>query len=385
MKVIKMKKKIVYVTGSRAEYGVIRNLLIKMNKDSEIELSLIVTGSHLMKEFGYTIKDIENDKLRIAAKVDMKIKSTPKGNAKSTAYAIMGITDALEKISPDLLILIGDRSEMLAGAVSAMNLSIPIVHISGGDVSGHIIDDCTRHAITKMSHIHLAETRKSAGRILKMGEERKRVFFVGNPSLTFERMQRKESNRILSSFGIDSKLPFAILIYHPTPKDDAKKSIIEILSAIKEKSIQTLAVYPNADSRCDDVVLSLESFARSNPFMKLQKSIPHEKFQAVMQRACFMIGNSSSALFEAPFFRLPAINIGIRQERREKAKNVIDVKICTKEKVLSAIEKASSKQFRKEISHLKNPYYKKNSADEIIRIIKSIKADEALLEKRSTF
>jgi len=377
------KRKIVYVTGSRAEYGVMRELLKKMNSDKALDLFLIVTGAHLMKEFGCTIKDIINDGLKIAAKVDMKIKSTPEGSAKSVGYAILGITDALKKIKPDLVMVTGDRGEMLAAAISASRLHIPIIHLSGGDVSGHIIDESTRHAITKLCNIHLAETKKSAERIVKMGEEPNRVFFVGNPSLGLKHFSKEHLRNIVSSYGINTDEPFALLLYHGIPGETAGKNINVILNVLAEIKMQTIAIYPNVDPGCDEIIEALELYARNYNFIQLYKNISHENFQALMQEASFMIGNSSAALFEAPSFKLPAINIGFRQERREKTINIIDVKNCTRGNILNAIKKAQSKKFRRKLQNLSNPYYLKNSKERIIRIIKSLKLNFGLLLKKT--
>ncbi len=368
-------KKIVIVTGSRAEYGVMRTLLKKIDKNPSFKLSLIVTGMHLMKEFGHTIDEITKDGFNIDSIVNMKLTcKTNVGMAKSLGYAIIGITEALEKIKPQLVIVTGDRGEMLAAAIAASHLNIPVAHISGGDTTtGATIDERIRHAITKFADIHFPANEKSAKHIITMGEKAKNVFPVGNPGIPIVyNITDKRKKEITRKYKLDLNQPILIVIQHPitTQELQAASQMKETMSAVKELKIQTIIIYPNSDTGSKDIINVIHQYEKLD-FVQIHKNIKREDFQDLMTICDVMVGNSSCALLEAPAFNLPAINIGDRQKGRGHTFNIINVK-HNKNDIIKAIKKALTKEFKNKVKKALSPYAKKNAEEKIIKILEKI-------------
>jgi len=377
-------KKIVYVTGSRAEYGVMRTLLDKINKNPLFELSLIVTGMHLMKEFGYTIDEIKKDGFKIESKVDMKLTdNTNAGMAKSLGYAIIGIAGVLEKIKPQLMMVAGDRGEMLAAAIVASHLNIPVVHISGGDTTtGATIDERIRHAITKFADVHFPANEKSAKHIIEMGENPKYVFPIGNPGIpTTYHLSNKRKKEIVRDYNLDVSQPILLVIQHPvtTQVDRAASQMKETMDAIKELKMQVIIVYPNSDAGSRDMIKVIHKYEYLD-FIQIYKNIRREDFQNLMALCDVMVGNSSCALLEAPSFNLPAVNIGTRQEGREHSSNIIDVN-HDKLEIINAIKKTLTSEFRNRVKKSSSPYVKENAEENIIKILEKIKPLKSMEEK----
>ncbi len=365
-------KKIVYVTGSRAEYGLMKELLFKMHKSGKFDVSLIVTGMHLSHKYGWTLQQIKKDGLRIADEIDIHIeKSTNAGMAESIGYGIIGMTKALVKDKPDLVMVTGDRGELLAAAIAAAHLNIPVAHISGGDITtGANIDERIRHAITKFSSVHFAESDKSATNLIRWGENKKFVFAVGNPGVSsLPKFSFREKSALAKKYKLNLRQPILLAVQHPvtTQTDQAGVQMKETMEALKKLGMQTVLIYPNSDAGSRAMIAIIKKY-RKLPFIRIFKSIPRHDFLGLMSLASAMIGNSSSALFEAPSFNLPAINLGLREEGRERAVNIIDADHSTPS-IVTAVRRALKPEFRKKMISVKNPYAKPNTDKKIIKIL----------------
>lgn len=379
------QKHIVYVTGTRADFGLIKNVLRKINKNPELRLSVIVTGMHLMEEFGSSLKEVEKEKFAL-----YEINATYKGDdrtsmAEFTAGCLKGCAEIFGKIKPDILLVIGDRAESLAASVAAAYMKIPIAHIHGGDKSA-TIDEPVRHAITKLANIHLAATKLSAERIEKMGEEKWRIFVVGAPSLdailNSEIADKKTAEKELN---VDFDKPVIIVLQHPSfDAEKAGEQMTETMEAIRELGGQAVVIYPNADAGGRKIIDVIENY-RKYKNIRISKNLEHSLFLGLMKNASVMIGNSSCGIIEAPSFNLPVVNIGERQDGRDRCSNVIDAGYDRKQ-IVNAVKKAlHDKEFIKEIKGCKNTYGDGKTAKRIAKILFEIKIDDRLLQKRLTY
>ena len=381
-----MKRKILYITGTRADYGLMQSVLRKIEEHPKLELEIIATGMHLMPEFGMTINEIKKDGFKIH-----EINATyGEDNKESMANFVGGFIQLLTKkateIKPDLILLLGDRGEMLAGAIVGAYLTIPVAHLHGGEITS-TVDEFSRHAITKLAHIHLPATEKSAERIIKMGEDPSNVFVVGAPGLdSILNENLIEPAELSKKYNLDSSKPIFMVVQHPvtTEVEDAHEHIREMLEAILELKHQTILIYPNADAGGRAMIEVIKEYEKY-PFIKTFKSIPHKEYLSLMKMAAVMVGNSSSGIIEAPSFGLPVINIGSRQEGRERAENVIDVDY-DKEQIKTAIKKAlDDENFKEKVKNCKSPYGDGKAGVMIADILSRIKTDKKLLQKRLNY
>jgi len=382
-------RKIAVVTGSRAEYGILYPVLKAVEAHPGLRLSLVVTGMHLSHEFGYTVQEIEKDGFEIEAKVDMLPSSDTLGAmAESVGVGIIGLAQTWEQLKPDIILVAADRVEPLAAAIAGAYISIPVAHIHGGDksIGGHA-DDSVRHAITKLAHIHFPATEKSAERIIKMGEDEWRVHTVGSPSLDIilnETLLPAET--LAKELSIDLSQPLVLLIQHSvtTQVDEAPKQAKETLEAIVQIGYPTVLIYPNSDAggrRMIEVIKEFEKY----PFIKTFKSLPHKEYLSLMKVASVMVGNSSSGIIEAPSLGLPVVNIGIRQEGRERGKNVIEVE-HNKQEIVNGIEKSlTDKGFLAEVKKCESPYGDGKTAPRIVEILSKVEITPQLLRKKITY
>ncbi|KUO39230.1 MAG: UDP-N-acetyl glucosamine 2-epimerase [Hadesarchaea archaeon DG-33] len=306
--------------------------------------------------------------------------------AKSIGKCIEKMTGALERIKPDFLVLLGDRAEMLAGAVAASYIGIPIAHLHGGEVSGDVYDS-VRHAITKLAHLHFPATRGSAKRIIKMGEDTSRVFIVGAPSLDTilnEKLPRRAE--LSKKYALDFSKPVLLVLQHPvvTEADEAAHQIKETLEAVVELKHQTIIIYPNADAGGRRMIKIIKKYERY-PFIKSFKSIPYSDYLGLMRVASVMVGNSSSGIIEAPSFHLPVVNIGTRQKGRERSTNVIDVRY-NKREIAKVIKKALyDKRFRAKVKKCRNPYGDGKAGTRIAETLSKIKITLKSTQKRIVY
>jgi len=379
-------RKIAVVTGTRAEYGYLKPLMQAIDKDKELELIPIITGMHLLAEFGNSYKLVEKD-FSQSVKVQMDLKGD---NLKDMSYylssGIENFTDYLSEKKPDILIVLGDRSESLAAALTAMYLNIPIAHINGGDVSGGNIDESIRHAITKIAHIHLAHTKDNALRIEKMGENKKRIFITGALTLDtilYKKMQTKEI--IFEKYNLNPNKTTFLVVQHPitTLEDKGYSQMKELFLALDELQKQTIILYPNCDAGCKQFIKIIEEKKRG--YIHKFKNLPHEDYLSLMKSVNLMIGNSSSGIIETPSFKVPVINIGKRQQGRERSENIIDVE-PKKNEILKTIDFAlNNKDFENKVKNCVNKFGDGKASQKIVNILKKIKINENLIQKQITY
>lgn len=380
-------RKIIAITGSRAEYGLSKSIFKAINSHKDLKLSLIVTGMHLLPEFGYTIKEIEKDGFKIVGKIkNITTSNTKTAMATSVGKCMVGIVKILEKEKPDILLVLTDLGHTLAGAIAGTYMNIPVAHFSGGDVSGHV-DDIIRHAITKLSHIHFPITKKSEDRILKLGEEKFRIFRAGAPALdVILHTKLIDIKKLSKKFKLNLNKPILLMIQHPvsTELEEVESQAKTTLEALKELKEQTIIIYPNVDPGYKKIIKIIKAY-KKYPFIQVYKSLPFIEYLSLMKIANVIIGNSTSGIVEAPSFGFPAINIGTRQEGRERAKNVIDVGYNKKE-IIKAIKKALyDKKFIAKVKKCKTPYGDGKAGVRIAKVLADIKIDSKLLQKKLTY
>jgi len=363
------RKTVCIITGTRAEYGLLRPLIDKILVDDIFDLRLVATGSHLSTAFGETYHEIENDGYTIHAKIKMALDSdTHAGMARATGSVIVAFTDYFETHRPDMLIVLGDRFELLAAAIAASILCIPIAHIAGGDTSEGAIDEFIRHSITKMSYLHFPTNEQSLRRIIQLGETPERVFNVG--ALNIDNIVSRpllSIDELSMNLGFDLDGEYALITYHPVTmrEDSAVADFTELLNSIDcFPNMKYLFTKANADSGGRAINAILDKFVVSRQNCMAHASLGNLRYLSAMKHAFFVIGNSSSGLYETPIFGIPCINIGDRQRGRLRAENVID---CPPEKkaIEAAINQARGGKFRAIAKKVVNPFGDGNSAEKI--------------------
>lgn len=380
------------VTGTRAEYGILKPLLTLIEKDPDLELDLLVTGLHLLEEFGMTIQEIKKDGFKIAAEVPMypnDLFGKLNYHGVGLGEGVKNFTNVLKDLQPDMLLVFGDRLEALAATLAASTLNIPIGHIHAGDKtdSGHI-DEQIRFSISRFSHILFAPTKKSAERLIKMGEEPWRVYNVGalglDSVLSTKPIPKERVEKIL---GIDLNKPVAIVIFHPVIHEYTTigAQMEEILKALGELNIQSVVIYPNNDLGSEKIIRVINKYSKIFGNFKVFKNLEHEIFTSLMHYASVMVGNSSSGIIEAPSLGLPVVNVGSRNRGREHGDNVIFVD-SKKDEIIKAIEKALyDTDFIETVKKKRNPYGDGKTSEKIVNILKSIEITDRLLRKKLTY
>ena len=381
-----MKQKISITTGTRSEYGILRELIKEISKSKKLELYLLVTGTHLSKKFGYTINEIKKDKIPIHAKIKMiPSGNTPYDMSVSLGKGIVGFSKIFKKIKPDLNVVLGDRDEALASALAASHMNIPNAHIHGGEISQGI-DEYNRHAITKISNIHFAATKKSKERIIKMGENRRNVILTGSPSIDEIKMSKISSKHELEKkYLVDLDKPLFLLIQHPVTTE-FEKSELQIkmtLDALSKLKNQTIAILPNSDAGNEQIINQLRIFSKKCNFLKVFPNLPRNDYLGFLRHCSALIGNSSSGLIEGSYLHTPVVNIGIRQLGREKDVNVIDVPIFSKSLIFNALKKSLKKKNKK----IKNSsiYGTGNASKKIVQYLETILINPQMIQKKLVY
>jgi UDP-hydrolysing UDP-N-acetyl-D-glucosamine 2-epimerase len=382
---ISRKRKIAVVTGTRADYGLLYWVLQKIHEDPELILQLVVTGMHLSPEFGLTVKEIEADGFPIAERVEMLLSSdTEVGISTSIGLGAMGFAKAFNRLQPDILVLLGDRFEILAAATAAMVARIPIAHIHGGESTEGLIDEPIRHAVTKMSHIHFPAADLYAKRIRQMGEDPEKIFTFGAPGLDHIYLtDLPERQDLESGLGIDLTQRVAVITYHPVTLEfsTARGHVGNLLGAVRNRDLTLVFTYANADTGGRVINQMIEAFVKNEPHAHAFPSLGQRLYLGLLRIADVMIGNSSSGIIEAPSFKLPVVNIGDRQRGRVKAANVIDCGVEQPE-ISRALDQALRKEFRDSLEGLINPYGTGQTSSQIVSTLKQIRLGEELLKKR---
>jgi UDP-hydrolysing UDP-N-acetyl-D-glucosamine 2-epimerase len=379
-----MMRRIGVVTVGRSDYGIYHPLLRAIRDDIQCQLCLIAAGAHLSPVFGNTLSEIEGDGLEIGARVPMLLSGdSPEEVAMSMGVGIINFTNAYRDLQPDLLVLLGDRFEMLAAAVAALPLRIPVAHLHGGELTQGAMDDSIRHAISKLSHLHFASAAAYGRRIEQMGEEPSRVFVTGSPvvdAILSEPVIGKDE--LEKELG--AQLKNALLVtYHPVTLEHERteEHLTTLLAVLSRFENQVLFTYPNADMGNTVIIDHLQRFAASRPRTHIFVNLGRRKYHSLQRYVAAMVGNSSSGIIEASIFKLPVVNIGDRQMGRLRTSNIIDVP----DEALAierAIHTVLSPQFRESISQMEHPYGKGDASKQILQTLKTVPLNGSLLKKR---
>jgi GDP/UDP-N,N'-diacetylbacillosamine 2-epimerase (hydrolysing) len=377
-------KKICVVTGTRAEYGLLRWVMQGIKESSLLELQVIATGMHLSPEFGLTYRDIEADGFRIDRKVEMLLSSdTPSGVAKSMGLGLIGFGEALQQLRPDLMLVLGDRYEIFAAVAAALVARIPVAHAHGGETTEGAFDEALRHSISKMSHLHFVAAAEYRNRVIQLGEQPERVFLVGG--LGIDNIKNlKLMNRAELEAALDFKLgPRNLLFtFHPVTLENATSAeqMAELLAALDDmKDTHLIFTMPNADTDGRVLFDMIRQFVATHPNARAYTSLGQLRYLSCIRHVDGVVGNSSSGLAEAPSFRKGTINIGDRQRGRLKAESVID---CAPERTAigAALQRLYSPEFQAMLANVRNPYGEGGASEKIVEVIERCETS-ALLKK----
>jgi len=372
-------------TVARSDYGIYIPILKNILADSDLHLHLIVSGSHLSPEFGLTIKQIENDGFEIGERVEMLLSSdTPEGIVKSMGLGMIGFAQAFSHCRPDILVVLGDRFEMHAAAISALPFKIPVVHIHGGEITEGAFDDALRHSITKLSHLHFVSTQEYARRVIQLGEEPWRVVVSGAPGLdNLKTIELISIHELESVYGLPMNPPPLLVTFHPATLEFENTSthIEELLNALEAFDQPIIFTMPNADTNGRIIKEKMERYVQSHPNTRLIDNLGTRAYFSLMANAAIMVGNSSSGIIEAPSFGLPVVNIGTRQKGRVRGENVIDVGYKQTE-IIVGIRMALKPEFLNRISKKVNPYGRGQASRIIVAKLKKIPLDNKLISKK---
>jgi UDP-hydrolysing UDP-N-acetyl-D-glucosamine 2-epimerase len=371
-------RKIAVVTGTRAEYGLLYWIIKGIHEDPGLEMQLIVTGMHLSPEFGCTVRDIEKDGFPIAEKIEMLLSSDSEVSISvSMGIGLIGFAKAYERLKPDVLLVLGDRFEILSAVSAAVPLRIPVAHIHGGESTEGVMDEQFRHAITKMSAIHFPAMERYADRIIRMGEKPERVYCFGAPGLdNLYKLKLMTRNELIKELDIPENTKIGAVTFHPEtidgfPVESQARELLKALSKIKD--VFWVVTMSNADPGGRAIQALMENFVSKNiDRSKMFMSLGQLRYLSLLKHAHLMVGNSSSGIIEAPSFRLPVVNIGDRQRGRIRSGNIIDVPVCKEEGIIKAIKKAISVTFVDSLKGLENPYGKGKTSVKIVRVLKKV-------------
>ncbi|MEP3428009.1 MAG: UDP-N-acetylglucosamine 2-epimerase [Hyphomicrobiales bacterium] len=332
-------RKILYFSGTRADFGLMRKSLLAIDADPALELSVIATGMHLDPSYGSTWKEISDSGLHLAAQCPVEI-SPPSGKtmARAIGQMIKDFTDQIEQLCPDVVLVLGDRGEMLAAAIAAIHLNVPVAHIHGGERSG-TVDESVRHAITKLSHIHFAATDGARDRLIALGERPDCVYVTGAPGLDgLLEASRRPRNEIIAELGFKLTRPVALILFHPVlqeiPTMAAKTHAV--LDGVTGAGWQSIALMPNSDAGSDEIRIVFENHESRD--LQTIVHLPRPRFLEIMAAADALVGNSSAGIIEAASFGTPVLNLGTRQNLRERNANVIDLPEDAKQ-ITAALQK----------------------------------------------
>ena len=383
-------KKICVITTSRADYGLLYHLIQQIYSSSRLELQLIVSGSHLSSQHGMTVSQIREDGFLIDAEVPIiQDTDTVLDISRAFSLGVTGFAQAYERLSPDIVLLLGDRYEILAAAISATIANIPIIHLHGGEVTEGAYDDAFRHSITKMAAVHFVAAQPYMDRVIQLGENPKDVHCVGGLGVdSLKKISLLNKKQLAKELNIELKEKLLLVTFHPVTleKSQNQGQITALLSALcyiaEDINYDSTIIFtmPNADTEGSNLAVQIQAFVQKYKNAHFFASLGQQKYYSCLNHFDIVIGNSSSGLLEAPSFKIPTINIGSRQEGRLKAKSVIDCEPSTNE-ILNAINLSLSKGFRHQIKDTKNPYGEGGATDKIMKILETIDITEIQSKK----
>lgn len=377
-------RKICVYTGTRAEYGLLYWLLTECKEDPEIDLQLIVSGSHLLESQGYTVQIIENDGFNISAKIEMYESDTSSvGLVRAMARSLSNLSDTLEHLKPDLAVVLGDRYEIQTFAQACMMFNIPLAHIHGGEATEGLIDDAVRHSVTKMAHIHFPSTEIYKKRIELMGENPDRIFNFGAPGIdNITKLKLLKKKELFEQLDLEDRETF-LITYHPVtlyPEKSQKEfsSLLEVIDILRdEKDFNFVFTLPNVEHESEEIVKQLKAFCTTRPDTYLFKSLGQLRYLSLVKESVAVVGNSSSGIIEVPYFNIPTIDIGERQRGRVAGPSVLNVSSDVKE-MLGAFKKCFDQTFLNSISHSNSLYGRGGASKKIKNVLKKIDLEDIL-------
>ena len=373
------------VTVGRSDVGLYAPIVRAIVDHPGLELSVLAAAAHLAPEFGRTVEELRRLGWPVTEEVEMTLASdSPQAVAKSLGLGVLGFAQAFARSRPDVLLVMGDRFEMLSAVAAALPYNIPVAHVHGGETTRGAMDEAIRHAITKMAHIHFATTREYGRRILQMGEEPWRVHVTGSPAVDNIRATEPMAlDRMEERLGIPLSGPFLLVTYHPVTLEyeDTPRQVANLVEALERVDLPTVVTYPNADTAGRAIIEAVNAFVERAPRRRVAvKSLGASMYYGLMSHAAAMVGNSSSGLIEAPSFRLPVVNVGTRQEGRVRAANVIDVGYEADD-IEAGIRRALSPDFRAGLEGLQNPYGDGRAARRIVEVLATVDLGPSLVLK----
>jgi len=380
------KKKVCVVTGGRSDYGILKGLLFAIKADNELQLQLVATGSHFSYALGSTYKEIEGDGFKLSAKIESLMDSDePSAISKSIGLGLISLSDCFKELDPDVVVILGDRYEIIPAAIAAMMSCIPIAHIHGGEVTIGAIDDSIRHAITKMASLHFVATSVYQKRVLQLGENPENVFNVGSLSVeAIQSMNLLNKRELEESLGIKFANKNILVTMHPETLNYQKslEDLCELLDALAcLKEVKIIFTKANADMGSKVFNEKIKEFTEKNENSVLINSFGQLRYFSCMKYVDAVIGNSSSGILEAPSFAIPTINIGERQGGRICACSVLNIK-GKKNEIISAINKIYTRDFKDSLKNIHNPYQKEFTSKNIVEILKNADLKSLVSNKR---
>lgn len=375
------RRKICISTGKRGGFGALLPVMRMIDSDPSLELQVIVTDMHLNETFGYTVQEVQRY-VQIAEQVSMdQTGDSARERTEALGRCVSGMAVALDRLRPDIVVLLGDRSETLATAFTCVEMGIPLAHIQAGDQSGGL-DDLHRAAITKLSHLHFSQTKLQGQRVLALGEEPWRVTVSGAPYIDrIVAQQFTDAATVRTRFNLDPKTPTFVVLQHSDTYEphNSYGSMRATLEAVRDHSMQAVVCYPCSDQGYAGVIRAIEEFA-DEPSFRIQQNVDSVDFLGLLAISSVMIGNSSSAIIEAPYFNLPAVNVGNRQRGRERGANVIDVE-PSPEAVAAGVRRAASSEFRDWLQGQARPFGDGTASEKIVEVLRTVAMDPVLFEK----
>ena len=377
-----MTRHICYVSGTRADFGLMRSTLVALDAHPALSVEVLVTGTHLSADFGMTVSEIHEAGLRVGAEIPLSLSpATGATMARNIGRMVTGFVDHLERIEPEVLLLLGDRGEMLAAAIAGIHLNIPIGHVHGGERSG-TVDEPVRHAISKLSHLHFVATKGARERLIRMGERQENIWVTGAPGLDeLACLPLDDRAALCNSAGLLAGSPLALLVFHPVLQEaeEAGGSAGLIIGALLDQGIQVVALMPNSDAGSDAIRDVLLGFT-DHPSVRLFTHLPRREFVSWMACCDVMIGNSSAGIIEAATFGTPVINLGSRQNLRERNSNTWDAPLSGE-----ALLQAVSKALRGGRLPARNVYGDGQAGSRIASVLSTHALDRALLSKANAY
>ena len=378
-------RKICVITGSRAEYGLLSGLMKAIHEDADLRLQIIATNMHLSSEFGLTYREIEKDGFTIDKRVEMLLSSdTPNATAKSVGLGTIGFADAYEDLKPDMIVVLGDRYEILAAVSTALFYKIPVAHLHGGEITEGAYDDCIRHAITKMSHLHFTSTEEYRNRVIQLGEHPERVFNVGAIGIeNIKRVPLMSKRELEESLGFEMGNKCLLVTYHPVTLENstAEEQSQNLLNSLDQyKDYRIIFTMPNSDTNGRIIMQEIENYVEKNKERAVAfKSLGLKRYLSALQYVSAVVGNSSSGIIEVPSFGIPTLNIGDRQKGRIAAESVVHCG-TTFDDINQGLQIALSELQMRVSQTCINPYGKEDTTNTIVRIIKDYPMD-GLIQK----